>query len=335
MTSNPFVPAFGLKNRHLQTSFSTLFRKQKVPKTEVEIFELDDGDFIECFWNSKSNITDKSPIVVLFHGLSGSFHSSYIQGIMNQLELRKTTSVLMHFRGCSSKINRLPRSYHSGDTKDAIQWLTHLKNSYPSNPIYAVGFSLGGNMLLKLLGEYGHQSMIKKAISICAPMDLEISSKSVNRGFSKLYQRRIMKELKETLLEKYKYHDMKRLLKIDEKEVKKLKTFFEFDEAYTAPIHGFNSAKEYYKHSSSKQYLKNIATETLILHALDDPFMSQAVLPKKDEISSKITLEVYPHGGHVGFISGNIFKPRYWLEERIIEYLKIPESKPHSDSGKR
>ncbi len=323
MTHKPFKPAFGLSNRHLQTSFSTLFRKQKIPKTQIEQFELKDGDFIECFWSNKTNLFDKKPIVVLFHGLTGSFKSPYIQSIMNRFESIDITSVLMHFRGCSGKPNRLPRSYHSGDTSDAKEWLGYLRKTYSSNPIYALGYSLGGNMLLKLLGELGDSSLIDKAISISAPMDLEISAKSINTGLSKLYQYRIMKELKIALLEKYKKHDMKSLLGIDEKEVRKLKTFFEFDEAYTAPIHGFSSAKEYYRLSSSKQYLKNIFTDTLILHALDDPFMSTKILPTADEISPKTKLETYPCGGHVGFISGNLLKPKYWLEDRVIEYFKI------------
>jgi hypothetical protein len=323
MTTNPFKPAFGLSNRHIQTSFSTLFRRQKAPKTKIEKFELKDGDFVECFWNNRENLRDNKPIVVLFHGLTGSFKSPYIQGMINRLQKADATSVLMHFRGCSGKPNRLPRSYHSGDTADAKEWLEYLANKYPTNQIYTVGYSLGGNMLLKLLGELGDRSLIKKAISISAPMELEISAKSISKGLSKIYQYRIIKELKATLLEKYAQHDMKSLLGIDKEDVKKFRTFFEFDEAYTAPIHGFSSAKEYYRLSSSKQYLRDITTDTLILHALDDPFMSAKVLPRADEVSQSTTLEIYPCGGHVGFISGNLFRQKYWLEDRVVEYFKI------------
>ena len=320
-TCKPFKAAFGLRNNHFQTLYSSLFRKQKKVDVQEEEFSLSDGDFVDCAWSNKKALKNGDPIVVLFHGLTGSLHSSYIQGMMHRLEREGYTSVLMHFRGCYYITNKLPRSYHSGDTSDAMEWISDVSKNYPSNPIYAVGYSLGGNMLLKLLGECGKTSLIKKAVSVSAPMDLEISSSTMNRGFSKLYQYHLMRDLKLTLLKKYKYHDMKSLIGIDEEGVKRLKTFLEFDDIYTAPIHGFDSANDYYKKASSKQYLKDIATDTLIIHSLDDPFMTAKVLPSKDEISSHVNLEVYPHGGHVGFISESFYNPKYWLEDRIMNYF--------------
>ena len=318
-TCKPFTPAFGLANRHIQTLFSTLFRKQVAPTVHIEKFELSDEDFVECYWSSVP--IDSRPIVVLFHGLTGSFQSSYIQGAMNLLSQNDFHIVLMHFRGCSGKDNLLPRSYHSGDTSDAREFISYLNKQYPNNQIFAVGYSLGANMLLKLLGEQETTLNIKAAISVSAPLQLDICANRMNRGFSKFYQYRLMKDLKKTLLRKYKKHDMKKLIGIDEDEVKKLKNFWEFDVAYTAPIHGFKSAQDYYTKSSAKQYLKDIKTDTLLIQALDDPFMSPAVLPQKEEISDKLSLELYKHGGHVGFISGTIFKPQYWLEQRILSYF--------------
>jgi len=317
-----FMPAFGLSNKHIQTIYPSFFRKTVAPEVEIEQFELNDGDFVDCYWNNKSALKSGKDIVVLFHGLTGSFNSSYIQGMMSKLEHEGYTSVLMHFRGCSPKTNRLARSYHSGDTTDAMEWLKDLKNKYPQNSIMAIGYSLGGNMLLKLLGEYGENSLIKKAVSISAPMQLDISADTMDRGISKLYQYRLMEDLKATLLAKYKLYDMKSLIGIDEEGVKKLKNFWEFDDVYTAPIHGFSSAKDYYEKSSSKQYLKTITTDTLILHSLDDPFMTAEVLPNEDEISLHVELEVYPHGGHVGFVSESFYKPKYWLEDRIVSHFK-------------
>jgi predicted alpha/beta-fold hydrolase len=322
-TCKPFTPAFGLSNKHLQTIFPTFFRKEKSSLVDIEQFELSDGDFVDCYWNSRSKLVDGKAIVVLFHGLAGSFTSPYIQGIMNQFEFKGFTSVLMHFRGCSGCINRLPRSYHSGDTGDAKEWLEHLKRTYPSSPIYAVGYSLGGNMLLKFLGEYAKLSLIQKAVSVSAPMQLDISADKMNKGFSKFYQQRLLKDLKSTLIEKYKYHDMKSLIGIDKNEVENLNSFWKFDDAYTAPIHGFDSAKDYYKKSSSKQFLKDIKTDTLIIHALDDPFMTPDILPTKEELSDKVHLEVYPHGGHVGFVSKSVFSPTYWLDERILNFFNL------------
>ena len=316
-----FKPNFFLKNRHLQTLYAPLFRKQATPQVELERFELDDGDFVDCYWH-KEKPNDKRPIVTLFHGLAGSFDSPYIQGVMSALDRKGFASVLMHFRGCSGEENRLPRAYHSGDTADAKAWIEHLKKSYPNTSLHAVGYSIGGNMLLKLLGEEKSNTPLKSAVSVSAPMDLDICAKAINRGFAKHYQAHLLKPLKVTLVEKYNRFDMNSLLNMSQEEVKTIKTIEEFDERYTAPINGFSSAKDYYKKCSAKQFLKSIKIPTLIIHALDDPFMTQEILPKKDEeVSASVTLEVSKHGGHVGFVGGSLFKPNYWLEERIADYF--------------
>ncbi|RKZ93821.1 MAG: hydrolase [Gammaproteobacteria bacterium] len=318
----PFQPAYGLTHRHFQTMFSSLFRKQSRPKIELERFELNDGDFVECYWHHRPVKESQKPIVVLFHGLAGSFESPYIQGVMNALQKEGFNSVLMHFRGCSGKMNRLPRSYHSGDTADAKAWIESLQQRYPKSSLFTIGFSLGGNMLLKLLGEWGDSSPLCAAVSVSAPLQLDICATRMNRGFSRFYQYILLKELKHGLLKKYKKYDMKSLIALDEKGVRQLNSFRAFDDVYTGPIHGFNSASDYYRQSSAKQYLKNISTPTLIIHALDDPFMSAEILPDKDEISSSVQLEVHTNGGHLGFVSGHFLKPRYWLENRISQYFK-------------
>lgn len=318
----PFQPAYGLKHQHLQTIFPTLFRKQSRPEIEIERFELNDGDFVECYWHFPPDKDSQKPIVVLFHGLAGSFDSPYIQGIMIALKKEGFSSVLMHFRGCSGKMNRLPRSYHSGDTADAKLWIETLQQRYPKSPLFAIGYSLGGNMLLKLLGEWGHSSPLCAAVSVSAPLQLDICAQRMNRGFSRFYQYVLLKDLKRNLLKKYKQYDMKAMIGIDEKGVRQLSSFWAFDDVYTGPIHGFNSASDYYQQSSSKQYLKAIITKTLIIHAQDDPFMSPGVLPDKDALSPNVQLEVHDCGGHLGFISGHFFKPRYWLENRIAQYFK-------------
>lgn len=176
-------------------------------------------------------------------------------------------------------------------------------------------------MLLKLLGETQENSPLTKAIAVSAPMQLELCANSVNHGFSKFYQHILIKDLKQSLHKKYDMHDMRALLKIKRKEIHNIKTFWEFDAAYTAPIHGFTSAQDYYTKNSARVFLKDIRTPTLIIHALDDPFMSPEVLPHKNELSEYITLEVSENGGHVGFIGGSIFKPKFWLEERIVEFF--------------
>jgi predicted alpha/beta-fold hydrolase len=322
MKTKTFKPPFLLKNTHFQTIYPALFSKFKNLEIEVEKFKLSDKDFVECVWHNKPTKNSKKPIVTLFHGLAGGFNSPYIQRAMSTLGANGFSIVLMHFRGCGKEMNSLPKSYHSGETEDAKEWFKSLQKRYPSTPLFAIGYSLGGNMLLKLLGEVGNDSPLKACISISAPMQLEISADKMNHGFSKLYQYHLMKNLKRDLLIKYKMHDMQSLIGISENDVKNLKTFWEFDEAYTAPIHGFKSAYDYYKKSSSKQFLKNIKTNTLIIHAVDDPFMTPKILPNKSELSTSIKLEVYPNGGHVGFVAGSVFKPKYWLEERIVNYFR-------------
>ena len=315
-----FKPPLTLKNRHLQTLYAPIFRKPATPKIEIEHFNLADGDFVEAYWYKNKPI-DNRPIVTLFHGLAGSFYSHYIQGIMIALDKKGFASVLMHFRGCSGKPNRLPRSYHSGDTVDAKAWIDYLTVKYKDSDLHAVGYSIGGNMLLKLLGEEKNRTPLKSAVSVSAPLDLDITAKRINQGFSKRYQRHLLEPLKKTLLEKFNRYDMEKILNRSRDEIKNIKTIEEFDEFYTAPINGFGTAENYYKRCSAKQFLKDIKIPTLIIHALDDPFMTPKILPKEEELSKHITMSISEHGGHVGFVNGTLLKPKYWLEEHIVEYL--------------
>lgn len=319
----PFTPAFGIGNGHAQTLYPALYRKQIAPQIEEERFELDDGDFVDCFWHKRGDIESSKGIVVLFHGLEGSFNSPYIQGMMRRLGDDGYSSVLMHFRGCSAEDNRLHYSYHSGKTDDAKAWIEELVARYPDSDIHTIGYSLGGNMMLKLLGEYGDTTPIKSAISISAPLRLDVCADRIDRGFSRIYQKHLMRSLTKRLTQKYQTHDMESHIGIDVDSVKSLHTFWEFDDVYTAKVNGFSSAQEYYKASSAIGYLRDITTPTLIIQALDDPFMTPEILPTKEEISPSVELEIYPHGGHVGFVSGTIRRPFYWLEGRISSFLLL------------
>ena len=317
-----FQAPFGLQNRHIQTVYASLFRKVEKFTVEKERFTLNDGDFVDAYWYKITNHTPKTPIVILFHGLTGSFESPYIQGAMQALHKAGFTSVIMHFRGCSGEDNRKARSYHSGDTEDARAFIDSVKKRYPDAQCFAVGYSLGANMLLKLLGEDQYKTVLDAAIAVSAPMLLDHCADRMTKGFSRYYQRRLLKDLNKALKEKYKKHPMEQLIGLKEEDIDKLKNFWEFDEAYTAKINGFASAEDYYTKSSSKQYLKKITIPTLIIHAKDDPFMTKAVIPSKEEISKSVQLEISENGGHVGFVSGSLFHPRYWLDERIVEYFQ-------------
>lgn len=319
--NNTFLKTTFLQNPHIQTIYPTFFAKSKPFSIEIETFELTDGDFVDCYWYDKPKQNTKQPITILFHGLAGSFHSPYIQKIMYALNQVNFSVVLMHFRGCSPRANRLPRSYHSGDTEDAKAWINHVHQTYPQSQLFAIGYSLGGNMLLKLLGEYKDKSPLHAAVAVSAPMQLEICSDKMNSGISKLYQYHLLQHLKKDLLRKYIDHDMKSFIALTQDEVSQLKSFRAFDDAYTAPIHGFKNAKDYYQKCSALSYLKDITTPVRIIHALDDPFMTPEVLPTKDQYSENITLSIHKHGGHVGFIGGSCFSPIFLLQEEIINYL--------------
>jgi predicted alpha/beta-fold hydrolase len=316
-----FKPAFGLANKHVQTIYPTLFRKLSPIDFEIEPFHLSDGDFLECYWSKIQNHTSSTPIVILFHGLAGSYNSPYIQGSVKSLNKEGFNTVIMHYRGTSGKENNLARSYHSGDSADAFAYISSLKDRYERAKLFAVGYSLGANMLLKLLGEYRDNSHLDGAVAVSAPMRLDICADSMNKGVSKFYQKLLLKDLNASLDKKYDTHDMQSLINLQREDIKNLKTFWDFDTAYTAPIHGFSSAQDYYTKSSARQFLKDIETPTLIIHALDDPFMTPEVLPKESEVSKNVTLEISQKGGHVGFISGSIFQPKYWLEKRIVDYF--------------
>jgi predicted alpha/beta-fold hydrolase len=177
-------------------------------------------------------------------------------------------------------------------------------------------------VLLKLLGEWRDEAPLSAAVAVSVPMRLDISADTLEKGFAKLYQRHLLNPLKERLLEKYTCFDMERYLGINANRVRAISTIREFDELYTAKIHGFPSAQAYYEASSSRQYLNTITVPTLILHAKDDPFMTPEVLPEAEELSPVVDLEVSEHGGHVGFVSGSITKPEYWLEKRIVNFFE-------------
>lgn len=313
-----FKPAFGLGNPHVQTLFASFFRKDLNLAIEVERFTLEDGDFVEAHWYNKPQTNTTKPIVILFHGLNGSFKSPYIQGVMKECAKANFSAVVMHFRGCSGVENNTARAYHSGDSSDARSWIEYISKKYTNAKLFGVGYSLGGNMLLKLVGEDRDATPLSGVISVSAPLQLDDSAYRVQKGFSKFYQYILLKDLNAALKKKFKKYDMTQYISLQKDEVDNLKTFWDFDGAYTAPMHGFESAQDYYTKCSAKQFLKGITIPTLIIHALDDPFMTPAVLPSKEEMSDTIVLEVSKSGGHVGFVSGSVIKPDYWLDEKVV-----------------
>lgn len=316
-----FKPASWLTYCHLQTLLPTLLKKKNNKQYYWQELTLPDSDFVDLCWNQQPDLDDKRALAIVFHGLEGSINSPYAQHIMQAFEQQNINAVLMHFRGCSGRANSLARAYHSGDTADARYLIEYLQKQYPDNVLLAVGYSLGGNMLLKLQAEYADQSPLKAAVSVCAPIQLDKCANKIDKGFSKIYQKHLMKRLVNGLLRKYEQHDLSTLVNLPKNKARQLKTFWQFDDAFTAPVHGFGTAENYYEKSSARQYLKHITQPTLAIQACDDPFMTADVIPEESELGSGVTLEVSRFGGHVGFVSGSLFKPHYWLPERICDFF--------------
>lgn len=321
ITTSHYRPAAKLGHHHLQTLLPTLLHAGSRFTGRYQELALPDGDFVDLAWNRIPESDDNRPIVVIFHGLEGSAHSPYAQDIMRSIHERGWHGVVMHFRGCSGRSNRLPRSYHSGETGDARYLLQWLRKHYPQAPLAAIGYSLGGNMLLKLQAELGEDSPLSAAASVCAPLCLDQCADRIRQGFSRIYQHHLLKRMKRKLLNKYPLHDYEALIGLKKNDVHKLNDFWTFDDAYTAPIHGFKNVHDYYARSSARQYLGLITKPALLIHALDDPFLTPGILPEQPELAPDTELELSRHGGHVGFISGTLFRPEFWLAGRLRDYL--------------
>ena len=320
IVNSSFRPAWWLTNPHLQTLCSTLMRHIKAPIDSVERFELPDGDFVDLAWAEKGLDRD-APLVIFLHGLGGSVDSTYVAGQLRAFNQNGWRAVLMHFRGASQEANRLPRAYHSGETSDLNCLLNALALRESHTKKALVGFSLGGNVALKWLGEHPTQSIVQAAVAVSVPYQLNKVADRIHHGFSRLYQSHLLKRLRQVFLRKLNAHGDS--LPFTAQELEALRCFWTFDEHITARLHGFPHVHAYYRESSSRQYLIHITTPTLLIHALDDPFMTRDVLPHADELSSHVTLEVSRRGGHVGFISGVVpGRPMYWLDQRIPEFLR-------------
>jgi len=294
----------------VQSCYSTLFPPTAKAFISWEQLELPDGDFIDLCWAGSS----EAPLVILLHGLEGSVNSHYIQVMLDGLVDDGWQVVVMHFRTCSGRLNRLPRSYHAGETSDLTYLLQVLKNRFPNRSMSAVGFSLGGNVLLRYLVE-NPISPLRCVVAISVPFELNKCSDYL----AYMYHWTLLKSMRQKTIDKIKKgYDMP----VTISEVKAVDSFRSFDERVTAPLHGFKNADDYYAKVSIRQHLRLIDRPTLIIHALDDPLVPADSVPIHDELSRNIYFELTRNGGHVGFIQG-IFPwiPRYWLKQRILDFL--------------
>ena len=284
-----------LRNRHLQTIWPAVLGGAPAVVYRRERWSTPDGDFIDLDWAEPPPgvAAAKGPLVALFHGLEGSSASHYARALMAHLLAIGWRGVVIHWRGCSGEANLLARAYHSGDS-DEVDWILRRLR-----PDFAAGVSLGANALLKWLGEQGSQAgFLRAAAGVSAPQDLHAGAVALSRGFNRLYCLNFMVTLKrKSLLKLDRFPGL-----YDRRRVLSSRDFFDFDEAVTAPLHGFESAMDYWTRSSCKQYLGDIKVATLVLNARDDPFLPEQVLARPPEVSRHVVLDYPAHGGHVGFV---------------------------------
>lgn len=350
----PYRAPAWLPGGHLQTLYSALATPRPRVSYRRERWETPDGDFVDLDWlqqdsgitsasvsapaavipahagtrhqswrtpastgaTSGANVGLPAPLVVLFHGLEGGSRSHYALALMAALHECRARGVVVHFRGCSGEPNRLPRAYHSGDAPE-IDWiLRRLRTQNSGMPIYAVGVSLGGNALLKWLGESGAAAtrVIDAAAAISAPLDLMVSGDALGGGFNLIYTNNFLRTLKVKSLAK-----LQRFPGLyDANAVRASGTLRAFDNVVTAPLHGYRDTDDYWTRASAKPLLKNIAAPTLLINARNDPFLPARALPSAQEISAAVTLELPQEGGHVGFTGGAFPGNFDWLPRRIL-----------------
>ncbi len=310
-----FEPAWWLPGPHLQTLWPVLFRRKPRPALRRERLELPDGDFVDLDWT----LATRGPIVLILHGLQGSSNSVYARGLLQAVASRGWRGAVLHFRGCSGEPNRFAPSYNAGHTADLSHVVRLLCRREPVTPLACVGFSLGGNVVLKWLGESPVPVSVQAAVAISTPFLLDAAARRLQRGFSRLYQAYLLRHLRAGYRDKV---HLQAQLPASLNDMRRLRDFYAFDDRITAPLHGYAGVHDYYARASCRQYLQTIRVPTLILHAGDDPFLLPEAIPTAAELSASITLELSPRGGHVGFIAGAYpWRAEYWLERRIPAFL--------------
>ena len=326
----PYTAPAWLPGGHLQTIYASLFAP--APRVEYRRTRWDtpDGDFIDLDWSegrdsgAGNQDTEGSPLVVLFHGLEGDSRRHYARTLVHDATTRGCRAVVVHFRGCSGEANRLARAYHSGDSAE-LDWIVRrLKRMHGTCDLFAVGVSLGGNALLKWLGETGAAAgaIVRRAAAVSAPVDLTAAGAALGRGFGHAYSYNFLVTMKRKSLAKLaRYPGL-----YDPARVRAARTLREFDECVTAPLHGFAGVDDYWTRASSKQWLRHVAVPTLMINARNDPFLPASALPTAGEVSPAIMLEQPEAGGHAGFVSGPPPGHLHWLARRLLDFFGVPDT---------
>lgn len=306
-----FEPTPWLKNPHLQTLWAALMPSTS-PNVVTEDIALQDGDFLGI---QRTGPIAGHTVILIMHGLEGSLTSPYCRYLLQMSTELGCCGVLLRARGSAQRANRLARNYHSGDWEDA-QFLAQHLLAAGAQRIIAIGISLGGNQLIKWLGQTGNSNPLSAAISVCVPFELAASSLAFMSGFARIYQMHLMRQMRASMLAK------EHLIKWNAEQLQSIHAICSFDAAITAPLHGFKNLDDYYTRSSSRQYVGGIKKPCLMIQAADDPFVPLYSVPKQNELSKHCTLRLSQHGGHVGFLSGAWPRPalpmlmRRWIRDQ-------------------
>lgn len=303
----PFQPVWWAPGAHIQTIVANFTTPENVDCTRVEI-ETPDDDFLEL---DIIDMENRKPVVALFHGLEGSSERYYIRNLMNTLKDEGFSSVALNFRGCGSRLNKQKRMYHSGETQDYATLFKWMNTHFPNRQLFAVGFSLGANALVKSLGEEGTGHPVCRAVAVSPPYDLAEGAINMNRGFNKLYQSRFLKSLVEKANLKRRIHP----------DIPKFtgSSIWDFDDQITAPLHGFRDARDYYTQCSSAQFYEHVRKPLLVIHSKDDPLCPLKYAPHDVLSQSPVIDTIFTKaGGHLGFLSS----PKGWLNRTIMHWLK-------------
>ena len=296
------------------------------PQWSRERWLTPDADFVDVDWLQTSNATDASPLMVLFHGLEGSSQSHYVQAFAEVATERGWRMVVPHFRGCSGEINWRPRAYHSGDFEE-IGWMLQQCRDKHVGPLHAVGISLGGNALMRWAGEMGHAAsqLVRSIASVCSPIDLTASGHAIDRGLNKLiYARMFLASMKPRALDKL--HQFPGLF--DRQALLAADTLYAFDDVFTAPLHGFENADDYWHRASAKPGLSAIRVPALVLNALNDPFVPASSLPVASEVGDWVQLWQPTGGGHVGFVAGAFPGHVQAMPQAVAHWLDTRQTAP-------
>lgn len=323
--ARPFRPAAWLPGAHAQTIAGRYVRRPTGVSYRRERIDTSDGDFLDLDFASVHGhaLADDAPIGVVVHGLEGSAASSYVLETCRALALEGIRAVAMNFRTCGGELNRTARFYHAGETKDLARVLALLAERHPSAPLGAIGFSLGANVLLKHLGEQGEdaRTRVQAAVAVSTPFDLAAGAVALEGSrMGRLYVSVFLRTLKA------KFRAKQALIgqTCDAGRVFASRSFREFDDAATAPLHGFRDVDDYYSSSSSARFVEQVRVPTLLIQSRDDPFLPAAAIPLAAAARNPcITAVVTDHGGHVGFIGGPPWAPQFWAEAEAARFLAM------------